>query len=299
MNPDLNSIIVFVKVVELRSFRAAAQSLRVPRSTVSLRITQLEKRLGARLLERTTRSVRVTDAGIAYYREVEPALQAIRDGERVIAGLEAEPTGNLRWTAPADMDAGALGKLLSQYARIHPAVQVQVELTDRRVNLIEDGFDLALRAGPLDDSSLIMRKLGKPERLLCYASADYLRRRGKPVRPEDLLAHDCLVMSGHRQPTLWRFHEGRKLLPVEVRPRIAVNSFAVLRTLVDAGCGIARLPEAQIHSARNKVPLRLVLEEFSPPPMHWHALYPSARNLSPKVRALLELLDRSFARGAG
>ena len=183
MTPDLNAIVVFVKLVELRSFRAAAQALRLPRSTVGLKISQLEEHLAVRLFERTTRSVRVTDAGNAYYREVAPALQAIGDGERAIAGLQAEPTGQLRWTGPADFDVRVLGDILSEYTRLYPKVQVQVELTDRRVNLIEESFDVALRAGPLDDSSLVMRKLGKPQRLMCYASAHYLGRRGNPQRP--------------------------------------------------------------------------------------------------------------------
>jgi DNA-binding transcriptional LysR family regulator len=295
MHFDLNSVVVFVKVAELGSFRAAAQQLRIPRSTVSLRVSQLEERLAARLFERTTRSVRVTDAGNAYYREVAPALQAISDGERAIAGLQAEPTGFLRWTAPADLDARVLAGILGEYLRLYPAVQVHVELTDRRVNLIEESFDLALRAGPLDDSSLIVRKLGKPQRLLCYGSAAYLRRRGRPLRPEELRAHDCLVMSGHRQPTLWHFHDGRKLIPVEVRPHLAVNSFAVLRSLVTAGRGIAQLPGPDGPPPAKGSRLQVVLAEFSPPPMHWHALYPSARNVSPKVRALLELLERRLA----
>jgi len=111
-----------------------------------------------------------------------------------------------------------------------------------------------------------------------------------------LSTHDCLVMSGHRQPTRWHFYEGRKMLPIEVRPRLAVNSFAVLRSLVSAGLGIARLPGAARPSGANPGGLSVVLEEFSPPPMHWHALYPSARSVSPKVRALLELLEERFAR---
>jgi DNA-binding transcriptional LysR family regulator len=111
-----------------------------------------------------------------------------------------------------------------------------------------------------------------------------------------LINHDCLVMSGHRHPTQWHFYEGRKVIPIEVRPRVAVNSFAVLRSLVSAGLGIARLPGPGGPSRANAGGLQVVLEEFSPPPMHWHALYPSARNVSPKVRALLELLEQSFAR---
>jgi DNA-binding transcriptional LysR family regulator len=295
MTVDLNAVSVFVKLVELRSFRAAAQALRVPRSTVSLRISQLEDHLAVRLFERTTRSVRVTDAGSAYYREVAPALQAIGDGERAIAGLQADPTGQLRWTVPADFDAQVLGDIVGEYARLYPKVLVQVELTDRRVNLIEEGFDVALRAGPLDDSSLIVRKLGKPQRLLCYASARYLRRRGRPQRPGDLTHHDCLVMSGHRHPMQWHFYDGRKVVPVEVSPRISVNSFVVLRSLAGAGLGIARLPGPGGQSRADMAGLQLVLEEFSPPPMQLHALYPSARNVSAKVRALLELLEKRFA----
>lgn len=294
MLSDLNAIAVFVKLVELRSFRAVAQALRVPRSTVSLRISQLEEHLASRLFERTTRSVRVTDAGAAYYREVAPALQSLADGERALAGLRAEPSGQLRWTVPAELDPQVLADVLHEYARRHPKVEIHVELTDRRVNLVEDGFDIALRAGPLDDSTLIMRKLGKPQRLLCYASAQYLRRRGRPRQPADLSAHDCLVMSGHREPNQWHFFQGRKVLPVNVQPRMAANSFTVLRALASKSLGIARLPGAGGITRASVDGLRVVLEEFSPPPMHWHALYPSSRNVSAKVRALLELLEERF-----
>src|SRR5262249_53767729 len=152
---DLNAIAVFAKVVELHSFRAASAAMRIPRSTVSARVAQLESRLGVRLLERTTRRLRLTDAGGAYYRHVAPARGALPAADPELADLKAEVSGPLRITATVDGGQSLLAPILAEYLRRHPKVELHLELTDRRVDLLEEGFDLALRAGHLPDSSLI------------------------------------------------------------------------------------------------------------------------------------------------
>jgi DNA-binding transcriptional LysR family regulator len=289
---DLNAIAAFVQVVDGKTFRAAARALGVPRSTVSLKVAQLEDHLGVRLLERTTRTVRLTEAGTAYYRQVSPALEALGDAEQTVTDLQAQPSGRLRITAPIESGQLLLGSVVAEYMRLYPDVRVDVDITNRRVDLIEEGFDLALRAGPMPDSSLIARKLGPPQRARLYASPAYLRKHRAPRRPEDLERHRLLAISTN--PLTWTFHRRRGLVAVKVRPHVSSNSLFILRDLAAAGHGITRLPELMGADPLRSGALRTILDEFSPPPESLSAVYPSARNLSPKVRAFLEVLERGL-----
>lgn len=291
---DLNAVTAFAMVVEQRSFRGAARALGIPKSTVSLKVAELEAALGARLLERTTRSLRLTDAGHAYHQRVTPALEALADAERAVEELSTTPSGRLRMTTTVEGGQILLGPLVAEYLRRYPAVEVQVYLVDRHVDLIEEGFDLALRGGALPDSTLVARKISTPGRLRLYASPEYLRRRGTPKRPQDLAKHDCLVMSAQSKPTWWGFQIGKKQLGVEVRARSQANSFVVLRDLAIAGIGVARLPDYIGGPAQESGKLRPLLEPFLLAPLPWHAVYPSSRHLAPKVRAMIELLEERF-----
>jgi DNA-binding transcriptional LysR family regulator len=287
---DLKAIAIFVNVVEHRSFRAASATLGIPKSTVSLKIAQLEDQLGVRLLERTTRTLRLTDAGTTYYRQTAPALDALREAATRVAALQTRPTGRLRLTTTLEFGQNVLPEVLDAYLRRYPEVEIQIELGDRRVDLIEEGFDLAIRAGVLQDSTLIARAL--PTRAFrIYASPAYLRRCGEPRQPEQLRDHDCLLMTGHQAPGTWRFRRGRRAITVEVHGKIAVNSLALVAALAAAGHGIARLPEQIGNAAVAAGKLRRILDHLTPEAIPWHAVYPSARNLSPKVRAFLDLLE--------
>jgi len=291
---DLNAIAIFGKVVEHRSFRGAAAALDIPKSTVSLKVAQLEDRLGVRLLERTTRTLRLTDSGTAYYRQIAPALDALREAQATVAALQAKPTGVLRLTTTSAFGRYMLPPVLDDYARRYPEVEIQIELGHRHVDLIEEGFDLAIRSGPLADSSLIARVLPAGAYRI-YASAAYLRRRGQPRSPAQLRDHDCVLMSGHQAPGRWQFRTGRRTITVEVRGKIRVNSLGVVCALAAAGHGIARLPE---HIGDTAPGLRRILDHLAPEPIAWHAVYPSARNMSPKVRAFLDVLDHQLRTGA-
>jgi DNA-binding transcriptional LysR family regulator len=295
---DLNAVAVFAKVVELKNFRAAAQALGVPRSTVSLRVAQLEDRLGVRLLERTTRTLRLTDAGSAYHRSVMPALEALMAADRAVDDRKARPSGPLRVTSTVEGGPFVLAPIAAEYMERYPDVELQIVLTDRRVDLIEEGFDLALRVGSLPDSSLVARKMSAAGHLRVYAGPGYLERRGEPRRPQMLEKHDCLIMTSQLQPTTWTFQVKSKPLSIAVRPRASANSFVVLRDLAAANRGIARLPEYIAAPAVDAGLLRSVLDAFLPPPMPWHAVYPSARYLSPKLRAFIELLEEHYGLGA-
>jgi DNA-binding transcriptional LysR family regulator len=291
---DLNAVTAFVKVVEHQSFRAAARALEMPKSTISAKVAALEAELGARLLERTTRSLRLTEAWRAYHRRVAPALQALAEAAQVVEELNEGPSGRLRITATVEGGQILLGPLVAEYLRRYPAVEVQIHLVDHHVDLIEEGFDLALRAGSLPDSTLIARKLSLPGRLRVYASPEYLKVHGEPRRPADLAKHACLVMSAQTQPATWTFQLKKKRVSVDVRARCEANSFLVLRDLAVAGLGIARLPDYFGGPAQEAQRLRVLLERFTPAPLPWHAVYPSARHLSPKVRAFVALLEERF-----
>jgi DNA-binding transcriptional LysR family regulator len=291
---DLNAVNVFVCVVQAKTFRAAARELGLPKSTVSFRVAQLEDRLGERLLERTTRRLRLTEAGAAYYARVAPALDAMREAEQVLESRKIGPTGLLRVSATFEGGQFTLAPLFAEYMRRHPEVGLQIVLSDRHVDLIEENIDVAIRAGSLPDSSLVARKLSLGGGMRVLASPKYLERRGTPRRPRELENHDCLVMSSQSRPSTWTFHERRKVVTVDVRPRAEANSFVVLAELAKADLGIVRMPEHIARDAIESGALRPVLDAYLPPPPsggYLHAVYPSARHLSAKVRAFLDLLD--------
>ncbi|MCB9596583.1 MAG: LysR family transcriptional regulator [Sandaracinaceae bacterium] len=291
---DPQAVIAFLSVVEHRSFRGAARALGIPKSTISQRVAQLEEHLGARLLERTTRSVALTDIGASYRREVGPAIAALDAAEGVVRDLQAKPSGRLRMTAPLEVGQMSFGEVLSRFAARYPDVELEVDLTDRRVQLIEDGYDLAVRAGPLEASGLIVRRLGQPSRMGVYASPAYLRRAGTPKVPSDLVEHRCLVMHGSSSGSTWTFAGPRREQTIKVTPHVSVDSFRVVADLAIAGLGIARMPELHAHRALRDKTLREVLRDHAPSERPLAIVYPSARHVSPAVRAMIDVLVETF-----
>jgi DNA-binding transcriptional LysR family regulator len=262
---------------------------------VSAKLAQLETDLGVRLFERTTRVVRLTDAGRRYRELATPAIEALLEARRALSDLRAAPSGLLRVTAPMELGQFVLGPVLTTYLGRYPDVRVHVDLTSRHVNLVEEGFDVALRAGELRDSSLISRALGAPQAFAICASRSYLARHGTPKHSRDLARHPCLMMHDHQVPAEWEFTDGRRRVAVSVSSTVSVNSFTLLRELAIAGFGIARLPRFVAAPALADGSLRAILLGYALA-QPFHVLYPSSRHLSPRVRTFLEVLDTEFAR---
>jgi DNA-binding transcriptional LysR family regulator len=294
---DLNAVAIFLGIADAQTFRGAAQALGIPASTVSAKLAQLEAALGVRLFERTTRVVRLTDAGRRYRELATPAVEALAEAKRALADLRAAPSGLLRVTAPMELGQFVLGPVLTTYLGRYPEVRVHVDLTSRQVNLVEEGFDVALRAGELRDSSLISRAVGGPHAFAICASRAYLARHGTPKHPRELAGHRCLLMHDHQVPAAWGFTDGRRRIAVRVGGTVSVNSFTLLRELAIAGLGIARLPRFVAAPALADGTLRAVLRGYGLA-QSFHALYPSARHLSPRVRTFVEVLDAELARHA-
>ena len=286
---DLNAVQTFAKVVELGSFREAARRLGLPKSTVSRRVADLEERLGTRLLERTTRSMRLTDLGATYLQRIAPAIDAMVDAERSLEELQAEPRGTRRLSVPVSFGHLFLGDILAGFLAAHPKVHVVAELSDRVVDLVDERFDVAIRAGELPDSSLVARKIGHGP-LATFASPSYLAARGTPKRPEALADHDCLVF-GTTPKTTWMFGIGRKRIAVKVSGRLEVNSFHTLCTLAAAGHGIARMAEYLGAEEVRRGRLVTILDRFAPPPVPLHLVYPSSRSISASLRAFVEFVS--------
>lgn len=291
---SLTEISIFVKVVELSSFTAAAEALEMSQPVVSKAVTRLEEKLGVRLLNRTTRRLSLTEAGAELYRRSVRALAEIEDAELEIARFQTEPRGTLRVSAPMSFSILHLGSLLPSFIERYPGVSVELHLDDRQVDLVEEGYDVAIRVGRLQDSNLVARRLTPCRQVLC-ASPSYLAKHGTPERPEDLLAHNCIVYSLLSTPREWRFTDvAGETHVVPINGALQSNNGLVNRAAAVAGAGIVLLPAFYIGEELRSGQLKAVLRDFKPIDLAIYALYPERRNLTPKVRAFVDFLATKF-----
>jgi DNA-binding transcriptional LysR family regulator len=284
---DLNELLVFAKVVQAGSFTAAAAVLRMPKSTVSRKVSELEARVGAQLLQRTTRKLRLTEVGRAYFERCARVVAEAEQAEQVVTGMQATPHGLLRVTAPLNFPL--LGPLAAGFLAHYPEVQLELVCTDRRVDLVAEGFDVAVRAGALTDSTLIARRLGSIERVVVVSPA-YVEAHGAPRKPADLERHDCLVFSGGRESNLWALRSGNKAVTVQVRARMVVNDFDMLHAAALMGAGVAMLGEHTCAADLAAGRLQRMLPGWNSPGTPLHALYPGSRHVPPKVSAFVDFL---------
>ena len=285
---DLNDIMVFSRVVEAGSFTAAARLLGIPKTTVSRRVAALEREVGVRLLQRTTRSLNMTDAGRLYYEESSRALRTIEDANSRLAEGRTEPAGTIRISAPVGFGGYFLTGTALDFLDTHPKTRVELHLTDDRLNLVESGIDLAFRTGILPDSTLIARKLGSTHRILC-ASPDYLARHGAPDGPADLARHHCVIAGPSAASAHWPLEGPHGPEAVTVSGRFAANEMRAVVAAAIAGYGIAQLPHRTAEAPIRRRQLRRVLADYSTPVGGVYAVYPSSRHLSPLVKAFIDL----------
>ena len=292
MNP-FEDMRLFCQVMESGSFTAAAEQLGLSKQFVSRRLIQLEDRLGVRLLNRSTRRLDVTPLGQSYYESALRLLGEVEQVEQGIAGQNSEPRGTIRLSAPLSFARAHLGCLLPQFLQRHPQVSVEVDLSDRPVDLIGEGYDLVLRIGTLEDSTLIARRIASIQRVYC-ASPDYLALRGTPLQPDDLAQHDCLPY-GHGRQVQWRFKG--KVQALNVSGRMRVNNGELLRDTAIAGLGVTYLPTFIVGDALKDGRLITILDDFAPEALTLSAVYPQHRQSSRPVQALVEFLRERLASG--
>lgn len=282
MKADPEDIIAFVEVVARGSFSRAARELAVPKSSISRRIRKLEQTLSTQLLQRTTRTLHLTEAGLAYYERSRRALEELEGAEQVLEGMLEAPSGVLKVTAPVGLEE-RLSVILEKYFDRCPDVQVIAHVTNARVDLVREGYDLALRAGMLQDSTLVARKLVDSP-IALWASREYLDRHGEPKTLKELGSHKVLLLGDSLNAT-WQFIGPDGVERVKVSGVLAANTFQLLCDAAVAGRGVAALP-SQLQA---DPPLVRVLPDYSLPSPALYAVYPSPNYLSPKVRYFIEI----------
>lgn len=284
----------FVRAADTRSFSEAARQLRLSKSVVSRQIAALEAELGARLLQRTTRTLTLTEAGRVYLERARRILADVEEADRSVGQLEGSPRGRLRVNAPMSFGFLHLAAAIPDFLARYPAVRIDMSMTDRYVDLIEEEFDVAVRIGSLKDSSLVARKLA-PVRMVVCASPAYLAHRGIPGRPEDLALHDCLSNTNASAISEWRFlGPDGKLQLVEVSGRLSANNGDALQAAARAGAGLVYLPSFIVGCDLQEGRLISVLDRFAITGSTVNAVYPHSRHLSPKVRVFVDFLAERF-----
>ena len=290
----LSAIESFVKVAELKSFSEAAARLNTSKSVVSRHVAALEAQLGLRLFHRTTRAITLTEAGRGYFERVSQILLDLEDADQSVSHLQALPRGRLKVSAPMSFGFLHLAPALADFLAQYPELEVDVTMSDRFVDLVEEGFDLGVRIGALADSSLIAKKIAPIRRVVC-ASPQYLAAHGTPVIPQDLRHHQCLCNSNQPAGHEWRFvtPEG-KPLSVPVSGRLVLNNGDSLRVAALNHLGFIELPTFIVGGDLKAGTLVSVLDDYVPQTLALHAVYSHARHLSPKVRAFIDFLASRF-----
>lgn len=290
MDP-LDGVAVFFTVAQCGSFSAAAAKLGCTKSTVSEQITRLERRIGARLVQRSSRAVSLTEAGRAYLCRLDDVLDRVKQAERAAQAEVKEARGPLRISAPDPFAWTHLAPLLPDFLALHPEISIELHVTAEVVDLIAEGFDLAIRLCPTEDPTRIVRRIGRT-RLVVAAAPALLQGRALPQVPEDLSALPCLVNSTHPWRKGWRFRQGEESRVVALEPRLIVNNHETLRRLVLAGGGIAALSEYAVTEDLKAGRVVRLLPDWSIVDIPVLAVYPDNRQIAAKVKAFVAFVAR-------
>ena len=286
---DLNLVSIFTRVVDEGSFTAAAAALRVPKSSVSRAVSRLEEALGVRLLQRTTRKLGLTQAGERYLGEVRGPMERVAEASSEISDMGREPRGLVRVSIAPPLGDSILTNLFVEFARAYPGIRVELVVVSRRVNLVEEGIDIALRNGKLDDSSLVARKLAVAE-LGLYAAPSYLARRPAPRRFSELALHDAVVYKSATGILPWRLAGPRGVEHVEVTGRVIADDLATVRLLTLGGLGIALMPDAAVRTDVERGTLVRVLPAYALRGAAMHLVSVPLRHVPTRVKLLRDFL---------
>ena len=285
----IDAMQAFVAVADLQGFAPAARKLGLSPSGVTRLIAALEDRLGARLLQRTTRSVTLTDVGARYLERVRRILADVEEAEGSAEGERTRPSGRLVVSAPFGFGRLHVSPVMSAYLKRYPEVSGELRLSDRVINLVEDGVDLAVRIGHLANSSLVARHVGEMRRIV-VASSGYLRDRGEPDSPEAIASHETIQFGAMTASSDWRFVEDGRDVRVTCAPRFTTNSADAAIQYAEQDGGLTRVLAYQAAAAIKAGRLKVVLEKFEQPPLPIHLIYPTSRLLSAKVRTFIDLV---------
>ena len=291
MEQLLNDMALFVEVVKAKGFRGAAEAIGMPNSTLSRRISMLEKAIGLRLLHRTTRQVELTEAGQIYFERCKRIVDEARLAHEQLGEMLAQPSGMLRVSLPVDFAVTYLAPLIAEFARHYPGITFDFDLTPRRVDLVSEPFDVAIRMGESENSQLIARPLARLSTCL-YASPDYLERSGEPGEPADLAQHECLGMA---KTNMWTLHDGTRTTTISVGSRFAVNNVGMIRRLATMGMGIVLMPEEIAADDLAHDRLRRLLPQWQGSPTPVYAIT-ETRLLPAKTQRFIEFLRERLAR---
>lgn len=286
---------MLVAVLDTGSFAAAAQRMGVSSGQASKLVSRLEADLGVQLIRRTTRALSPTDVGRIYHQRIKALLEEQDLLDAAVRNASGQPSGRLRVTAPMTFGTRCLSPVLAAFVRLYPGIELDVSFSDRVVNLVDDGLDLAVRVGRLDDSSLMARRLC-PSRVITVAARDYLAQRGEPQVPRDLAGHDCIIDTNFREPFVWRFADPVMggAIPVSVGGRLRLSNGEACLHAAEEGLGIACVPSFIAGPSILQGRVIPILRAAEAEPLDVHALYPPARHLPLKVRALVDFLAERF-----
>jgi len=284
----IDAMQAFVAVADLKGFAPAARKLGLSPSGVTRMIAALEDRLGARLLQRTTRRVALTDVGARYLERARRILADVEEAEGAAEGERTQPSGRLVVSAPVGFGRLHVSPMMSAYLKRYAEVTGELRLEDRMVNLVEDGVDLAVRIGHLPDSTLVARQVGQMRRIV-VAAPGYLKRHGEPKAPAAIASHQAIQFGAAAAPD-WRFIDGGREIRVMPAPRFLTNSADAAIQHAEAGGGLTRVLFYQAADSLRRGRLKIVLQKFEQPPLPIHLVYPTSRLLSAKVRAFIDLV---------
>ena len=284
----LQEMALFVEVARVLSFTRASEASGIPIATLSRRIATLEKRVGARLFERTTRRLSLTEPGKRYLERCEHIVQEAGIAHEVLKDAVEKPSGHLRVSMPVEFGLTYIAPIIDEFARHYPDISMDLDLTPRPANFVDESVDVSIRLGEIRDHSLIARRLGSAARLL-YAAPAYLARRGIPQQPSELSEHDCILQTYMAQPNIWEMMSGTSVIAVDVHGRFSTNNVSMTLKLAEQGYGIAVLSPVVARAAYDAGTIRRVLDDWCQHPITVHAVMTS-RLLPARVRSFVDFL---------